>query len=373
MNNINQQILNEDNSDPVDQFYEQIYSKTSKASVTTILVALNIAYYLFIYWQSKLNIIHPQSNFPLIKWGANYPELTASGQSWRLLSCTFIHFGLIHLGLNMFCLYYAGQIVERVFGNASFALLYLTSGIGGSLASLFWLGGGFVGGGASGAVFGVLGALGAVLVLQRKQLPTGIFKPLKKITLVFVIGNLAAGTLLPYLGTLFKTEIPNIDNSAHIGGLLCGFLSGLILFVSISIKENSQKALYRKSMNISTFVMFFVIVNPYISSNSLKYIHCQRAIKNFERKDKSVSLQIKRLMQEPTKNTMELLNILQKIDRLFIFWEQTSLSLNENNQPWFPLKSKTYDQKKQHSLQQIKHLRTITFKFSTSRYTTFTK
>ena len=97
-----------------------------------------------------------------IRFGSNFGPLTWTGEEWRLLTSAFLHFGIIHIALNMYALYQGGALVERLFGSTRFALIYLLSALAGSVASGWWdpLRNSA---GASGAIFGVYGALLAFL------------------------------------------------------------------------------------------------------------------------------------------------------------------------------------------------------------------
>ena len=94
----------------------------------------------------------------VLEWGANFGPKTMDGQWWRLFTSMFLHFGIIHIGFNMWVLWNVGRLVERLVGNFGFALLYVVSGLLGSVASLAW-NPTTISAGASGAVFGVVGAL----------------------------------------------------------------------------------------------------------------------------------------------------------------------------------------------------------------------
>ncbi len=181
-------------------------------SPTIILIALNTLVYLLMALQG-----HNFLNFDLdllLKWGANAGALTSGGQWWRLLTSTFEHGGLLHIALNMWCLYSLGWLAELLFGRSRFTLLYLMCGIGGSLASIWWRGNG-VSVGASGAIFGIAGALIPAMLLHSNQQLRKLLKGQLTSIALFVIYNLAFGAALR--GT---------DNAAHIGGLLTGLVLG---------------------------------------------------------------------------------------------------------------------------------------------------
>lgn len=131
-----------------------------------------------------------------------------NGQIWRLASGMFVHAALWHMGLNLWVLWQVGRLLEGLLGGARFLLVYLTSGMFGFAASLLLQPG--LTCGASGAIFGVVGGLLAFATLRQKQ-KVGRF--LWAALFPFVAATLALGVLLPF-----------VDNSAHVGGLVIGFL-----------------------------------------------------------------------------------------------------------------------------------------------------
>ena len=152
-----------------------------------------------------------------LSFGANFAALTTGGEWWRLFTCTFIHFGIVHLAFNMWALWDSGRLVERLFGNAWFFALYVFAGICGSSASMFW-NQEVISGGASGAVFGVFGALLAYMAKERGSIPDAALNHLRISTSTFVVYSLFYGFVQS-----------GIDNAAHLGGLAGGFIMGLIL------------------------------------------------------------------------------------------------------------------------------------------------
>ena len=152
-----------------------------------------------------------------VDFGANYGPLTWNGEPWRLLTAAFIHFGPIHLGFNMYALYNGGVLPEKLFGSARFAVIYLLAALAGSVVSSWW-DDSRVSAGASGAVFGVYGALLAFITIRRGDIPLDMLKSVGKGALMLCVYSLAMGAVVPF-----------IDNAAHIGGLLGGVVSGLLL------------------------------------------------------------------------------------------------------------------------------------------------
>jgi rhomboid protease GluP len=153
----------------------------------------------------------------LIQWGANFGPYTLGGQEWRLLSCTFLHIGLMHIFFNMWCLWDLGSMCEDLFGHATFAAVYLISGVGASLASVWWRPVG-VSAGASGAIFGIVGALIASHYLGEFSAPLFAVRARLRSVLVF------AGYAL-----IFGAMSGRTDNAAHVGGLVTCLILGALI------------------------------------------------------------------------------------------------------------------------------------------------
>ena len=197
-------------------FRRDLQAATSRSLVTPLLTMACVLLFV-IMTIAGVDPITPKAE-QLLWWGANHgARVVLRHEWWRLPVSVFIHGGLIHLAVNMWFLYSIGPLVERLFGNLVFALLYLAAGIGGAIASAATLPV-RVSVGASGAIFGILGALLAFLIIHRRSVPSTVLRPLRSSALSFVIFN-----------TLFGAVVPNIDQSAHLGGLLTGFLAGLVL------------------------------------------------------------------------------------------------------------------------------------------------
>lgn len=177
--------------------------------ITITLITLNISLYL---WQVSTGVDSASPTVQdAIAWGADYAPLTFSGQPYRLMTNLFFHFGFIHLALNMWALYLLGQVAETIFGHLYFIFLYLMCGILGSLFSDFFALQNTVNAGASGAVMGLAGAL---TLLAFKNQCFGLSQK----NLAFIIGtNLIIGYLTP-----------QINNLAHIGGMLTGAVLGFL-------------------------------------------------------------------------------------------------------------------------------------------------
>lgn len=203
------------------RFQERMRTLAPRAPVTPTIVALNVAVFVIMLMAGAgLSATNPEVH---LRFGSNYGPLTWSGEYWRLLASTFIHFGVFHIALNMYALYNGGDLTERLYGSARFAVIYLLSGLAGSVVSGWW--NPYANSaGASGAVFGVYGALLVFFALRRTDIPLHLYRSAGKGALLLCIYSLGFGLA----STLFDSEI-RIDNAAHIGGLLGGALSGFLL------------------------------------------------------------------------------------------------------------------------------------------------
>lgn len=173
-------------------------------------------------WAAGLSPVRPSSP-ELFAWGANAASaVVLDGQWWRLLTAAFLHGGIVHLSFNMLGLWEAGKQLCRLLGNGQFALVYLASALAGSAASLHYAAQNAVSVGASGAVFGVLGALVTASWHYRHLVPATNLRRLWTGLGFFIGYSLLHG---------FTQE--NVDNAAHVGGLVCGMLLGLVLLAPI--------------------------------------------------------------------------------------------------------------------------------------------
>ena len=161
---------------------------------------------------SPLNPTPPQA----VAWGADFGPLTLNGQWWRLLTSMFVHFGIIHIGLNMWCLWNLGRACEQLMGRVSYVLAYLVSGIFSSITSVYWHPMA-ASAGASGAIFGMAGVLVTYVKLNKAPAHMTINKKMLSSLGTFIAYNLLFGAL------------PGISNAAHIGGLVMGLALGVAL------------------------------------------------------------------------------------------------------------------------------------------------
>ncbi len=195
---------------------DQLIRRRRRIPVTLTLIGLNVGVFALMLLYGA-GLWHSSSDVQFA-WGANFGPATKDGEWWRLGSALFLHFGLFHLGMNMLSLWDGGRLVERMFGPARFIAIYLVSGLAGNLLSLIAQGDRAVSGGASGAIFGVYGALLSFLWQQRDTLER------REFTRLFWGACLFAAITI-FLGF----QIPGIDNGAHIGGFIAGVLAGAAL------------------------------------------------------------------------------------------------------------------------------------------------
>ncbi|MGH1360635.1 MAG: rhomboid family intramembrane serine protease [Burkholderiaceae bacterium] len=219
------------------EFANRLHQATPTIWVTKTLISINVLAFLTMAL-AGINPLEPTAR-ELLDVGGNFLPATVL-QPWRLMSATILHAGLLHLGFNMFALYQMGGIAERFYGNTQFLIIYLLAGLFGSLASLFFSASEAVSVGASGAVFGVSGAILAAVVTARNKLPPMLVTSMSQSMLLFVGYSLFMG---------FTTSF--VDNSAHIGGLVSGFLTAWIMVERFDWQEFRRRAVLRATIAIA--------------------------------------------------------------------------------------------------------------------------
>ena len=157
-------------------------------------------------------LLQPQE---VLAVGALVPALVAEGEAWRLLTSLFLHSGFTHLALNMISLYFLGSFAEVSFGRSRFLALYFISGVAGGLAYLYFGAFNSPAVGASGAIFGLLGG---VFGFAIRRGTFSMRNPVINQLLILTAINLFLGA-----------TIPNVSNTAHIGGLVGGFVFGYLM------------------------------------------------------------------------------------------------------------------------------------------------
>ena len=190
--------------------------------VTNILISINVAVYVILVVLSMtigagLGQLGAIDQNVLVNAGAQVNFLVAQGQVWRIFTAMFLHFNLLHIGLNMLSLFLIGGVVEMVFGKWRYLLIYLGSGIVGGILTFYVSPLNTLAAGASGAIFGVFGALGIFYIFNRQAL-----------------GRYGAGAITNWLfwlglNLVFGFSQPGIGIWDHIGGLVAGMIIAALL------------------------------------------------------------------------------------------------------------------------------------------------
>ena len=200
----------------------------STIGLTQIFFGINVAVYLGMVLASG-SPFQEFSGAELVQWGANAGGLTISGEWWRLLTCVFLHGGLLHIAFNMWCLWDLGALCESLYGRWTFGVLYVICGLGASLASVTW-NVHVLSVGASGAIFGLAGALIAAFKLGEFSVPRAALSGTMRSLLVFVGFNL-----------IFGAASGVTDNAAHVGGLVTGLILGALIALFAPLREHAPR------------------------------------------------------------------------------------------------------------------------------------
>ena len=192
----------------------KLFIPRGRYAATIFIAELNILVFLAMAL-TGVNVVSP-SAIDLMHWGAIHrPEVTG-GEWWRLLTCVFVHGGYMHLLLNLYGFVIVALFVEPIFGHFRYLFVYLFSGICGSLCSIM-VHSNTVSVGASGAIFGLYGAILGLLF-------TNSFPIFGQKIVFFLLGIYVAVNLFQGF------QQGNIDNAAHIGGLIGGAISGVMMY-----------------------------------------------------------------------------------------------------------------------------------------------
>lgn len=282
--------------------HDLLYQWTPRVPVTKLLVGINLLVFVAML-ASGAGLWH-SSNSVQLAWGANFGPATQDGEWWRLGSAMFLHFGAIHLTLNLWALWDGGQLVERMYGHARFTGIYFISGLAGNLLSLVAHRGLAVSGGASGAIFGLYGALLIFLWRERHNLHPQEFR-----WFFWGAAGFAAATLI--LGFL----ITGIDNAAHIGGFLAGILSGIIFARPIdAIKEVSGRS---RLFAGGAFALAIVILISQIPVRAYRWseeVLARKEIGEFLRDDAAISQAWQGMLDEGKRGDISFDELAGRID-----------------------------------------------------------
>jgi len=286
--------------------------------ITPILININIVIFI-IMAACGVSVLTPAVS-DLINWGANFGPLTLDHQWWRLVTGTFLHIGIMHLLLNMYALMYIGLLLEPILGKLKFAAAYLLTGLVASIVSVI-MHSFTVSAGASGAIFGMYGVFLSMLTTNI------IEKTIRKQLLIsigfFVVFNLLYGTK------------EGIDNAAHVGGLLSGFIIGYLYYPSLSKADNKGLEVL-SVMSIAFLTLICCAVTYYRIPNI--FATYEKKMKNFAIKE-SMALEV---LQMP-KNTAKDVLMSELKDRGIYYWNENIQVINSADSLDLPEPYKVHD------------------------------
>ena len=248
---------------------------------TPILIVLNILIYLIMVC-SGVAVFEPDAA-SMTSWGANTTIYTLGGQCWRLITSCFIHFGLIHLLLNMYALAFVGLFLEPFLGRAKFITAYLLAGIFASMVSLWWHDN-TVSAGASGAIFGLYGVF--LALLSTNHIERSMRKGLLTNIGLFVVYNLVYGN--------FKG---GIDNAAHLGGLLAGVMIGYAYYPALQKPDKVLLKWLTPILSVTVVILVSAVI--YVNLVQSDKVTYQQQIQEFYKIDTN-ALKVLRAQENST-------------------------------------------------------------------------
>src|SRR5947209_1001237 len=189
--------------------------------VTNIIIIINVAIYAVLAILSRSLDIDQNL---LYQFGAQY-NVQQTGEYWRIFTAMFLHFNIFHIGLNMLSLFFIGTAVEVFYGKWRYLVIYLASGIIGGIVTYFLMPPGTLAAGASGAIFGVFGALGVFYIVNRRAM--GSYGRNAIMNWVFWLG----------LNLVFGFSTPGIGILDHLGGLVAGIVVSFLLIPKLGRKQ----------------------------------------------------------------------------------------------------------------------------------------
>jgi rhomboid protease GluP len=244
--------------------------------VTRILIGINVAVFVAMVLTTRQFFNFDTAT--ALHWGADFAPATTSGEWWRMLTSMFLHGGILHLAVNMWALRNLGYTAELFYGRRNFAIIYLMSGFAGSSATLIWRPD-TVSVGASGAIFGVAGALAAMVYFKKLPVDRALLKR--------DIGSI--GAVIIY-NLLIGAALPIINNAAHVGGLVGGFILGFALPATI-FRAERDKSNTTGLMAIALVVALIVVIGYTGHERLAAESEVYRAEKAYDAGDKTSALQ----------------------------------------------------------------------------------
>jgi rhomboid protease GluP len=286
-----------------DEFFDRLHARVDRIWLTDALIAACTLIFLVEIWQSRTWwTIHSEV---LLAMGADFGPKVQSGETWRLLSALFLHGNPLHLALNMLALWQVGHFIERIFGRSGAFLLFFACGLMGSLASIWWRAQG-LSVGASGAIFGLYGALLVWLIRRRHDVPLGILKKLRSGTLGFIGYSLFAGFALP-----------GIDNAAHLGGLLGGMLLSLGMAAPLNVPPSAQWRQGSTWLALLASVLCAAMLwrtAPQVAVAWQQHVEFAEVTREFAQHDAQLEQQVQSLMEELRLRRLQPSDVAREID-----------------------------------------------------------
>ena len=242
----------------------------AESPATYLLVGINCAVFLAMvargssFWMPTLD--------QLMFWGADRPNnVLVYGEWWRIVTAMFVHVGILHLATNMWCLWNLGLLAEPLMGSFGLFAAYILTGAAGNLLSTFynWVrpihdasGAPYfqAGAGASGAVFGIAGALIILLKSRMLPVPPQEVRKLRKSVIYFAAINLVIGLSINFGSGFTGVEV---DNSAHIGGFLCGLLFAAPMVPRIGSPRTEFQ--FKLRLTVALVVLLLVLFGFYVA------------------------------------------------------------------------------------------------------------
>ena len=242
----------------------------AESPATYLLVGINCAVFLAMvargssFWMPTLD--------QLMFWGADRPNnVLVYGEWWRIVTAMFVHVGILHLATNMWCLWNLGLLAEPLMGSFGLFAAYILTGAAGNLLSTFynWVrpihdasGAPYfqAGAGASGAVFGIAGALIILLKSRMLPVPPQEVRKLRKSVIYFAAINLVIGLSINFGSGFTGVEV---DNSAHIGGFLCGLLFAAPMVPRIGSPRSEFQ--FKLRLTVALVVLLLVLFGFYVA------------------------------------------------------------------------------------------------------------
>jgi|ERR1017187_612791 rhomboid protease GluP len=240
----------------------------ASSPATYLLLGINCAVFLAMTLRG-INPMSPTTD-QLLVWGAdNAGKVLYMGEWWRIVTAMFVHVGILHLATNMWCLWNLGLLAEPLMGSFGVVAVYVLTGAAGNLLSTMVNLSSFypdwvryhdvnvfpAGAGASGAVFGIAGALIVLLKSQRLPVPPEELKKLRRSVIYFAVINLVIGGSISF-GTRVIGSGIHIDNMAHLGGVACGLLFALPMVPRLG----ASRPLFERRLRIAVGMIVTILV-----------------------------------------------------------------------------------------------------------------